>query len=64
LAGVKADNAMARKVEESHNQSDMRYIRRHPKRDRFPVRRLGLAAALLIAAAMILLVVDGSPWPI
>jgi hypothetical protein len=55
---------MTRKVEESHNQSDMRYIRRHPKRDPFPVRRLGLAAALLIAAAIILLVVHGSPWPI
>jgi hypothetical protein len=55
---------MARKVEESHNQSDVRYIRRHPKRDPFPVRRLGLAAALLIAAAIILLVAIESPWPI
>jgi hypothetical protein len=55
---------MARKIEESHNQSDMRYIRRHPKRDPFPVRRLGLAAALPIATAIILLVVHGSPWPI
>jgi hypothetical protein len=55
---------MARKIEESHNQSDMRQIRRHPKRDPFPVRRLGVAAALLIAAAIILLVVDGAPWPI
>jgi hypothetical protein len=45
-----------KKVEESHNQTDMRHIRNHPKHDRFPVRRLGLAA-LLIAAAMILLVV-------
>jgi hypothetical protein len=55
---------MPRKVEESHNQSDMRHIRRHPKRDPFPVRRLGLAAALLIAAAIILLVVDGAAWSI
>jgi hypothetical protein len=36
---------MARKeVEESHNQTDVRYIRNHPKHNRFPVRRLGLAA--------------------
>jgi hypothetical protein len=56
---------MARKeVEESHNQTDVRYIRRHPKRDRFPVRPLSLASALLTAFAMILLVVLGSPWPI
>jgi hypothetical protein len=55
---------MARKeFEESHNQIDVRYIRRHPKHDRFPVRRLGLAA-LLIAVAMMLLVVLPSPWPI
>jgi hypothetical protein len=28
---------MARKeVEESHNQTDVRYIRNHPKHDRFP----------------------------
>jgi len=54
---------MARKeVEESHNQTDVRYIRNHPKHDRFPVRRLGLAA-LLIAVAMILLVVLPLPWP-
>jgi hypothetical protein len=54
---------MARKeFEESHNQTDVRYIRRHPKHDRFPVRRLDLAA-LLIAVAMILLVVLPSPWP-
>ena len=33
---------MAQKeVAESHNQTDVRYIRRHPKHDRFPVRRLG-----------------------
>src|SRR6267154_6589534 len=39
---------MARKeVKESHNQTDVRYIRRHPKHDRFPVRRLGLAAVLI-----------------
>jgi hypothetical protein len=55
---------MARNVEESRNQTDMRYIRRHPKHDPFPVRRLGLAAALLVAAALILLVVERSPWPI
>ena len=55
---------MARKeVEESHNQTDVRYIRNHPKHDRFPVKRFGLAA-LLIAVAMILLVVLPSPWPI
>ena len=43
---------MARKeVKESHHQTDVRYIRRHPK-----VRRLGLAA-VLIAVAMILMVV-------
>ena len=54
---------MARKeVEESHNQTDVRYIRNHPKHDRFPVRRLGLAA-LLTAVAMILLVVLPLPWP-
>ena len=57
-------NAMARNVEENHNQTDMRYIRRHPKHDPFPVRRLRLAAALLVAAALILLVVERSPWPI
>jgi hypothetical protein len=57
-------NAMARKAEESHNQTDGRYIRRHPKHDRFPVRRLSLAAALLVAVAMILLVALRSPWPI
>ena len=54
---------MARnEVEENHNQTDMRYIRNHPKHDRFPVRRLGLAA-LLIAVAVILLVVLPLPWP-
>jgi hypothetical protein len=54
---------MARKeIEENHNQTDMRYIRNHPKHDRFPARRgLGLAA-LLIAVAMILLVVLPSQW--
>ena len=37
---------MARKeFAESHNQTDVRYIRRHPKHDRFPVRRLGFACA-------------------
>ena len=56
---------MARKeVEESHNQTDVRYIRNHPKHDRFPVRRLGLAALLMIAVATILLVVLPSSWPI
>ena len=55
---------MARKeVKESHHQTDVRYIRRHPKHDRFPVRRLGLAA-ILIAVAMILMVVLPLPWPI
>ena len=54
---------MARKeVKESHHQTDVRYIRRHPKHDRFPVRRLGLAA-VLIAVAMILMVVLPLPWP-
>ncbi len=54
---------MARKeVEESHHQTDVRYIRRHPKHDRFPVRRLGLAA-VLIAVAMVLMVVLPLPWP-
>lgn len=39
---------MARKeFAESHNQTDVRYIRRHPKHDRFPVRRLGLPCAIL-----------------
>ena len=52
-----------KEVKESHNQTDVRYIRNHPKHDRFPVRRFGLAA-LLIAVAMILLVVLPSPWPI
>ena len=51
-----------REVEESHHQTDVRYIRNHPKHDRFPVRRLGLAA-LLIAVAMILIVVLPLPWP-
>ena len=55
---------MARKgVKESHHQTDLRYIRRHPKHDRFPLRRLGLAA-VLIAVAMILMVVLPLPWPI
>jgi len=46
---------MARKVfEASDNQTDVRDIRRHPIHDRFPVRRLGLAAVLLIAVAVIL----------
>jgi hypothetical protein len=40
----------------------VRYIRRHPKHDRFPAPRLGLAA-LLIAVVMILLIVLLSPWP-
>jgi hypothetical protein len=55
---------MARKeVKESHNQTDVRYIHRHPKHNRFPVRRLGLAA-LLIAVAMILIVFLPLPWSI
>jgi hypothetical protein len=53
-----------RQVEEYHNQTDVRYIRNHPKHDRFPVRRLGVTAALLIAVAMILLVVLPFQWPI
>jgi hypothetical protein len=57
-------NAKSRKTEESHNQTDLRYIRRHPKHDRFPVRRLTLAATLLIAVAMILLVALRPLWPI
>jgi hypothetical protein len=58
-------NVMARKVfEESDNQMDLRAIRGHPKRDRFPVRRLGLAAALLIAAAVILLIILPAQWHI
>jgi hypothetical protein len=56
---------MARKVfEESDNQMDVLAIRGHPKRDRFPVRRLGLAAALLIAVAAILLIILPSQWPV
>jgi hypothetical protein len=48
---------MAQKeVEESHNQTDVRYIRRHPKDDH--PQRLGLAA-LLIAVALILLITAG-----
>ena len=40
---------MTRKeVKESHHQTDLRYIRRHPKHDRFPVRRIGLAAVLIV----------------
>jgi hypothetical protein len=45
---------------ESHIRTDVRYIHH----DRFPVRRLGLAAALLIAVAMILLIILPSQWPI
>ena len=56
---------MARKVfEESDNQMDVRAISGQPKRDRFPVRRLGLAAALLIAVAAILLIILPSQWPV
>jgi len=56
---------MARKLfEESDNQTDVRTIRGHPKRDRFPVRRLGLAAALLIAVAAILLIILPSQWSV
>jgi hypothetical protein len=54
---------MRQKVEESQNQTDLRYIRHHPKRDRFPMRWLGLEAALMLAFA-ILLVVLRSPWAI
>jgi hypothetical protein len=42
---------MRQKVEESQNQTD-------------PMRRLGLATALLIAVATILVVGLQSPWPI
>jgi hypothetical protein len=55
---------LARDIEESHNQTDMRHIRRHPKHDRFPVRRLGLATALLVGFALILLAVQRFPLPI
>jgi len=55
---------MARKIEENRNQIDTRYIRRHPKRDLFPVRRLGLATALLVGFVLILLVVQRFPSPI
>jgi hypothetical protein len=53
-----------KEFEESHNQTDARTIRGHPKRDRFPVRRLGLAAALLIATAVILLIILPAQWHI
>jgi hypothetical protein len=55
---------MARKVFDENNQTDARTIRGHPKHDRFPVRRLGLAAALLIAVAAILLIILPSQWPV
>jgi hypothetical protein len=55
---------MARKIEETRNQIDTRYIRRHPKRDLFPVRRLSLASALLAGFALILLVAQRFPLPI
>jgi hypothetical protein len=55
---------MARKIEETRNQADLRYIRRHPQRDSFPVRRLTLAAALLVSFALILLVIQRFPLPI
>ena len=54
---------MRQKVEGSRNQTDPRYIRHHPKRDRFPMRRIGLEAALVLAVA-ILLIVLRSPWAI
>jgi hypothetical protein len=53
---------MVRKeFEESDNRTEVRYVRHHPKHDRFPMRRLGLAAALMIAVAVIIL---PSQWPI
>jgi hypothetical protein len=55
---------MARKIEETRNQTDTRYIRRHPKHDPFPVRRFGLAAALLVGFALILVVVQRFQLPI
>jgi hypothetical protein len=56
---------MARKeVEQSRNQTEVRHIRHHPRHDRFPARRLGFAAALLVAVAMILLIILPSQWPI
>ena len=56
---------MAQKeVQESHNQTDVRYIRRHPKHERFPVRRLGLAALLIAVAVILLIIRPGGPWPI
>jgi hypothetical protein len=42
--------------DETQHQTDLRYIRRHPKHDRFPIRRLGLAVVLLIAVLIILFV--------
>jgi hypothetical protein len=57
-------NAMAQKIEETRNQTDTRYIRRHPKLDLFPVRRLGLATALLVAFALFLVVVKRFQLPI
>jgi hypothetical protein len=55
---------MARQIEETRNQIDTPYIRRYPKRDLFPVRRLSLASALLVGFALILLVIWRIPWPI
>jgi hypothetical protein len=55
---------MARKIEETRNQIDARYIRRHPKRDLFPVRRFSLMAALLIGFVLILFVIQRFPLPI
>jgi hypothetical protein len=43
--------------DESQHQTDVRYIRRHPKHDRFPIRRLGFAAVLLIAVVVIVVLV-------
>ena len=56
-------NGMAwKEFDESDNRTDVRYICGHPKHDRFAVRRLGVAAALLIAVAVILLIIPPSHW--
>jgi hypothetical protein len=56
-------NGMAwKEFDESDNRTDVRYICGHPKHDRFAVRRLGVAAALLIAVAVILLIILPSHW--
>jgi hypothetical protein len=53
-----------KEVKESHNQTDVRYIRRHPRHERFPVRRLGLTALLIAFAVILLIILPTGPWPI